>query len=150
MRVDASASNPFPSLRSVSPARANGEDFASLLTQRSVAASDTASDPAASSRPDFTSMTRQELFDWMNGELRSGDMTFDESSVFLGMTMKISAATGEPVDMATDTARIDFTEKARQGLEYHLSRFDDAEAARLQEALDTMQRHQSPDSRRQG
>lgn len=150
MKVDASASYPFPSPRSLASARANDDDFASLLTERSVATNDTASNPAGSSRPDFTSMTRQELFDWMNAELRSGDMTFDESSVFLGMTMKISAATGEPVDMATDNERIDFPEKARQGLEYYLSRFDDAEAARLQEALDTMQRHQSPDMRSQG
>ncbi|MDZ7872572.1 MAG: hypothetical protein U5N27_05015 [Rhizobium sp.] len=83
-------------------------------------------------------MTRQDLFDWMNGELRSGDMSFDESSPFLGMTLKISAATGEPVDMATDMSRIDFAEKARQGIEFYQSHFDYASADALQAALDRM------------
>lgn len=32
----------------------------------------------------ITDMTRQELFDWMNGEVRSGKMSLDDSSVFLG------------------------------------------------------------------
>jgi len=62
-------------------------------------------------------MTRKEMFDWMNDQIRSGKMSLDESSPFLGMTMKISVATGQPVDMATDTTRINFVEKARLGIE---------------------------------
>lgn len=83
-------------------------------------------------------MTRQELFDWMNGQLREGEMSFDESSAFLGMTLKISAVTGEQVELATDISRIDFTEKARQGIEFYQSHFDDASVDRLQDALDKM------------
>lgn len=68
-------------------------------------------------KADFTNMTRKEMFDWMNDQIRSGKMSLDESSPFLGMTMKISVATGKPVDMSTDTARINFVEKARLGIE---------------------------------
>ncbi|WP_198600158.1 hypothetical protein, partial [Escherichia coli] len=80
-------------------------------------------------------MTRQELAYWTNEQIRNGSMTLDESSPFMGMTMKISAATGQTVDMASDTSRMDFTEKARQGIEFALSRSDSALANRLQDAL---------------
>lgn len=147
MKVDTGASYLFASQRNHAPARANTQDFAAMLSQRTADTYDAASSPAGSNRPDFTDMTRQELFDWMNGQIRSGDMTLDESSAFLGMTVKISAATGQPVEMATDTTRIDFTEKARQGIEFFLSRFDYAAAEKLQDALDTMQRSQGVDIR---
>ncbi len=91
---------------------------------------------------DFTSMTRQEMFDWMNHQIRSGKMSLDESSPFLGMTMKISVATGQPVDMATDTTRINFMEKARLGIEGALT-FDDQDSAeRLRAAIDIMVKQQ--------
>jgi hypothetical protein len=91
---------------------------------------------------DFTSMTRLEIFDWMNNQIRSGKMSFDESSPFLGMTMKISAATGQPVDMATDTTRINFVEKARLGIEGARSNNDPDLAQRLQAAIEVMRKHQ--------
>ena len=91
---------------------------------------------------DFTSMTRKEMFDWMNDQIRSGKMSLDESSPFLGMTMKISVATGQPVDMATDTTRIDFVEKARLGIEGARSNNDPDLAKRLQAAIEVMHRQQ--------
>lgn len=138
MKVDTAASTLFSGSRNLSGARAETQEFEAMLSARTVDTRE-ATDGSAEGEPlDFTSMTRQELFDWMNGELRSGDMSFDESSPFLGMSMKISAATGEPVDMATDTSRIDFTEKARQGIDFYQSHFDDASADALQAALDRM------------
>ena len=89
---------------------------------------------------DFTSMTRQDLFDWMNGQIRSGNMSLDESTAFLGMTMKVDVATDQPVDMATDNTRINFVEKARAGIEGALSRNDPDLAKRLQLAVATMQK----------
>lgn len=140
MKVDAGLSYLFASQRRHASARDNTQDFGSMLSRRAVEEHGAARNPAGTDRPDFTSMTRQDLFDWMNGQIRGGDMTFDESSAFLGMTVKISAATGQPVEMATDTTRIDFTEKARQGIAFFLSRFDHASAERLRDAFDTMQR----------
>lgn len=96
-----------------------------------------------SARPaDFTSMTRQEMSDWMNEQIRTGKMSLDESAPFMGMTMKISVETGQPVDMATDTTRINFIEKARLGIEGARSLNDQKLAERLQMAMDRMHRSQ--------
>lgn len=84
---------------------------------------------------DFTSMTRQEMTDWMNEQIRTGKMSLDESAPFMGMTMKISVETGQPVDMATDTTRINFIEKARLGIEGARSLDDQKLAERLQRAI---------------
>ena len=85
-------------------------------------------------------MTRQEMFDWMNRQIRNGNISLDESSSFMGMTMKVSVATGLPVDMATDHESIDFMEKALQGIAGALSRHDQELAERLQSAMALMQR----------
>lgn len=94
------------------------------------------------SKTDFTSMTRQQMFDWMNSQIRSGAMSLDDSTPFLGMTLKIDAATGQPVDMASDTTPVNFVDRATQGIAGALSRGDRDEAARLQAAIAMMQRYQ--------
>jgi len=107
------------------------------------ASAEAAGAPSAGvSRLDFTSMTRQQLFDWMNSQLRSGAMSFEESTPFLGMMLKVDAATGRPVDMASDPAPVDFMQRARDGVAGALSFGDLAGTARLQAALATMQRLQ--------
>jgi hypothetical protein len=138
MKVDTGVSTQFSVPRNLSGTRTETPEFEAMLSARSADTREAADGSEDSEPLDFTSMTRQDLFDWMNDELRSGEMSFDESSPFLGMTMKISAATGEPVDMATDTAQIDFTEKARQGIEFYQSHFDYAAADALRAALDRM------------
>lgn len=107
----------------------------------SALAAATAQTPSA--RPvDFTSMTRQEMTDWMNEQIRTGKMSLDESAPFMGMTMKISVETGQPVDMATDTTRINFIEMARLGIEGARSLNDQKLAERLRMAIDKMHRSQ--------
>lgn len=101
-----------------------------------------ATDTESSQSIDFTNATRQELFDWMNGELRAGRMTLDESTSFLGMTVRIDVATGQPVDMATDTDRFNFIERLENGIDGALWRHDRDAAARLQTALKTALRYQ--------
>ena len=93
-------------------------------------------------KADFTNMTRKEMFDWMNDQIRSGKMSLDESSPFLEMTMKISVATGQPVDMVRDTTRINFVEKARLGIEGARSNNDPDLAKRLQAAIEVMRKQQ--------
>lgn len=89
---------------------------------------------------DFTHMTRQQLFDWMNTQIKSGKMTLDQSTPFLGMTMKVSVATGQPADMSTDTTVYNFIDRAQQGLEGARSRHDDSTAKALEQAIAIMQR----------
>lgn len=138
MKVDTAASHLFSGTRNVASKGAGTQEFEAMLSAKTADTQAPTDDSADAEPLDFTSMTRQDLFDWMNEQLRSGKMSFEESSPFLGMTMKISAATGEPVDMATDTSRIDFTDKARQGIEFYEAHFDYASADALQAALDRM------------
>lgn len=113
----------------------------------SAAAASPAGDPAGEAGAgvetvDFSHMTRQQLFDWMNAQIKSGRMTLDQSTSFLGMTMKVSASTGQPVDMRTDTTIYDFADRARQGLEGARWRHDDREAGLLEQAIAIMRRNQ--------
>ena len=114
---------------------ANPAPFSSALTAATA-------ETSTVKQADFTSMTRKEMFDWMNDQIRSGKMSLDESSPFLGMTMKISVATGQPVDIATDTTRINFVEKARLGIEGARSNNDPDLAKRLQAAIEVMLKQQ--------
>lgn len=96
--------------------------------------------PAAASDIDFKNTTRQEVFDWMNGEIRAGRMTVDESTPFLGMTLKMSATTFQPVDMATDEEHINFVHKAQLGIEWADAHGQRDQAAYLRHAVEIMQR----------
>ncbi len=87
-------------------------------------------------------MTRQQLSDWMNDQIRSANMTLDESTPFMLMTMKISVDTFESVDMATDTMPINFFQKARDGIEGAKSHHDEAGLKMLESALRIMQQRQ--------
>jgi hypothetical protein len=135
MKINTEATPFYTSQRAQKPAAAstNSASFSSALAAATAKTSTV-------KQADFTSMTRQEMFDWMNSQIRSGKMSLDESSPFLGMTMKVSVATGQPVDMATDTTRINFIEKARLGIEGALSRNDPDLAKRLQIAIEAMHR----------
>ncbi|MBX9455489.1 MAG: hypothetical protein KL863_05480 [Rhizobium sp.] len=135
MRVDAGTSVRFPVERNDGSAGTTSSGFSALLASEATRSNAEASP----TEPDFSAMTRQDLFDWMNGEIRNGSMSLEESSVFLGMTVKISASNGLPVDMATDATRMDFALKAREGIAYCLSHYDPEGAERLQWALETMQ-----------
>jgi hypothetical protein len=137
MKINTEANHLYTSQRvqKLTAASTNSASFSSALTAATV-------ETATAKQADFTSMTRQEMFDWMNDQIRSRKMSLNESSAFLGMTMKISVATGQPVDMAADPTRINFIEKARLGMEGALSRNDPDLAKRLQVAIDVMRRKQ--------
>lgn len=137
MKINTVTNHPYPPQRTQTSAAAgtNPASFASALSA-------TTAESSTAKQADFTSMTRKEMFNWMNDQIRSGKMSFDESSPFLGMTMKISVATGQPVDMATDTTRINFVEKAHLGIEGARSNNDPDLAKKLQAAIDIMRKHQ--------
>ncbi|MDO8828121.1 hypothetical protein [Methylophaga sp.] len=117
--------------------------FADIMHAQTEQAKQTGSiEPKDSNQTDFTNMTRQEMFDWMNNQIRSGQMTLDESSPLLLMTMKISVETGQSVDMATDSTRINFMESARSGIDGALSLNNQELADRLQTVLEIMQKNQ--------
>lgn len=134
MKIDTESAHLCASQR----AQTSAEENAGAVSFSSALAA-AAAETSTVKQPDFSGMTRQEMFDWMNDQIRSGKMSLEESAPFLGMTVKISVATGQPVDMATDTTRIDFVEKARQGIEEAISRNDRDLAGRLRMAMEIMQ-----------
>lgn len=128
-----------------SAARADGAaSFAATLAEKTQGATGTTAAAGAADvkQADFTNMTRQEMRDWMNNEIRSGRMTFDESSPFMLMTMKMPVGGGFEIPAAGDHERINFTERARLGVEGALSRNDPDAAKRLQSAIDIMLKNQ--------
>ncbi|VVD77386.1 hypothetical protein PIN31009_00950 [Pandoraea iniqua] len=131
-----------------SPAAAKRTDasFAAALaatTQSPTHISSAPSQKTAESKPtDFTSMTRQQMRDWVNTQIQSGQMSLDDSSPLMAMTMKISVDTGIEVPAGSDTEQIDFTNRARQGIAAALSRNEPENAKRLQVALDLLLKHQ--------
>ena len=86
-------------------------------------------------------MTRQELRDWINDQIRSGAMSFDESSAFLGLTLN-GVRVGEMPPAGEDGVRFDYMQIMRAGIEGARSRHDPAEVKRLEAALQTMLRKQ--------
>lgn len=93
---------------------------------------------------DFTSMTRQEMRDWVNAQIRSGEMSLDDSRPFVAMTMKIpvNGGSGGELPAQSDGTRHDFAQKAREGIQGALSRNDEATLKMLELAMSIMQRQQ--------
>lgn len=134
MRID-SANRFTPTPRPAPAPTITGGGFAAMIADQAPRAADSAATPTRSA-PDFTHMSRSDLFNWMNGEIRGGAMTLDESSAFLGMTIHI------PVDGeaggALDTQPVDFVALAQGGVEGARARHDDAARIRLESALAIM------------
>ena len=86
----------------------------------------------------FSKLTRSDLRDWVNTEIKLGYMTVEEGLPLMAMTMKISAETGQPVDIESDKQRYDFIGIAKAGLAEALERGDDKTAEKLRSALDFM------------
>lgn len=137
MKIDAVTNHQFISQRTKTTGHTTGQtdgsaSFAAILsTQTPQAAPADSSTPKGVNQVDFTNMTRQEMHDWMNGQIRNGNMSLEDAGPFLGMMVSGS-------DMATDTTRINFFEKARQGIELALSHNDQVMAERLRMAIETM------------
>jgi hypothetical protein len=143
MKIDAGTSYLQASQRAQSPATARNDQtsFADVLATATAG-------PSGSGAPgvkpvDFTNMTRQQMRDWSNDQIRSGKMSLDESRPFMAMTMKIpvNGGSGE-VPAASDGERFDFTQKVRAGIEGAVSRNDDVTRQMLQSAMAIMQRYQ--------
>lgn len=120
----------------------NGDAF-SLTVDGPAATAPVATAPVDGSampvpQPDFANATRQEVMDWMNAELTSGRMTFEESIPFVSMTVKFDPEARETVDPATDTERVNFIDMAKGAIEGARYFGDEAAAQRYMQALEIM------------
>ena len=142
MRIDAGSNYLYTSQRAQTnhSVTTGAASFAATLT---AANANTEPSGAGGDIPtDFTQMTRQNMRDWLNAQIRSGKMSFDDSTPFVGMTMKVSVQGFQPVDSATDMTPINFIDKARAGIAGALSRNDREGAKQLQAALASMLKFQ--------
>ncbi|MFG1496710.1 hypothetical protein ABMA57_08755 [Saccharospirillum sp. HFRX-1] len=143
MRVDAGMSYQYMNQR---PQVANNDS----KTQASFA--DTLStiksngpDDNSTNEVDFTSMTKKELFDWMNVELKAGRMSVEESEPFMLMAMDARITeTGELVIESTpdDITKVNFVEKINDAIEGAKSRNDENNLNFLNLAKEVMDRYQ--------
>lgn len=116
----------------------------SQTSQASVAASSAKVDTVGAKQVDFSNMTRQEMRDWVNGQISSGEMSLDDSRSFMAMTMKIPVAgvTNVELPVADDSESIDFTQRVNDGIEGALSRNDQTTLKMLESAMQIMKRNQ--------
>lgn len=92
MRIEAGVNSLYGSQRSQAAVdrSANSTSFSAVLSASQAGASQASS----TKQVDFTSMSRQELRDWTNSQIRSGEMSLDDSRPFMAMSMKIPVSGG--------------------------------------------------------
>lgn len=95
---------------------------------------------ATASKPDFTHMTHKGLFDWMNAKLRSGEMSFDESTTYVSMSVSNIAGSNE---LTIDNEKqVDFMQRTEDGMAWAQKLGNADLYKRLSTALKTMQDYQ--------
>ncbi|NSY18635.1 hypothetical protein [Neorhizobium sp. AL 9.2.2] len=148
MKIDTSTSRLYAS-QSSQLSNASDDASASFSAALSTAtAGASSSDEQDAEQTDFTSMTRQEMHEWSNEQIRSGNMSLDEGLPFMAMTMKIPVGGGTAGELqaSDDGERVDFTEKVRAGIEGAMSRHDEVTRGMLEKAMETMQQYQDETS----
>ena len=120
--------------------KSSGSTTASSSTAEAASTSaSTSSLGSSTSTVDFTHMTRQQLSDWVSGQVKSGQMSVKDSIPFFSLTFKFDQATGQQVDMSTDTTTYNFLNVAQNAVAGAQSMHNDVAAAALQNALTIMQ-----------
>lgn len=154
MKVENGVSHFFESARtspqagkSANPSNA----FAAILGEKlQAAAGNTASaSPVAThdaKQYDFTHMSRNELLETVNGLIRSGDLTLDETSPLLGMMgssplLKVNYD-GKPLE--NGDAPTNVFARIQEGIEGARSRNETASVARLERAAEALMKFQEP------
>ncbi len=146
MKIDISTSRLYAS-QSTQTSAASDDTSASFSAALNTADAST-SDAEDAEQTDFASMTRQEMQEWSNEQIRSGNMSLDEGLPFMAMTMKIpvDGGTAGELQASDDGERVDFTEKVRAGIEGAISRNDEDTLTMLEKAMETMQQYRAETS----
>jgi len=97
------------------------------------------------SKVDFTNMTKKDLFNWMNEEVRAGRITVEESSTFL--TMTITAKPDEHgvykvQNKPDDKVNFNFYKLVNDSIEYAKSQNDEYALEHLRMTKGVMERYQ--------
>lgn len=143
MRIDAASSHLYANQRAQSSVANRNAAEAFSATPITATTSETKTDTADIKQTNFTSMTRQEMLDWVNDKIRSGKMSLNDSQPFMAMTMKIPV-NGVSNELLTtnDGERIDFTRKVQAGIEGALLRNDEVTLKMLESTMAIMRQYQ--------
>ncbi|MGE8546736.1 MAG: hypothetical protein ACN6OC_04760 [Alcaligenes sp.] len=88
---------------------------------------------------DFTKMSNIEMFNWMNNQIKNGEISLDKSFPFLAMTIRIPVS-GNVTELTHE--KINFIEKIRDGIAGARSRNDENTLKMLEKAMAVIQRFQ--------
>lgn len=95
---------------------------------------------------DFTNMSRNQLKSWINDQIKSGNMSLDQSTPFVGMTMHLSVegvAEGKLFDPEADVP-VNFIQQAQDGIKNAIASHDKFHDLKMLEyALATMEKSQN-------
>jgi hypothetical protein len=144
MRIDSNASYALAMRNPANNAAIKSDDATSNVDQTgSTGTSATGSSRSGTTQADFSHMTRKGLADWMNSKIKSGEMSLDDSSAFLGMTMKVpvGAGRGDPIGF-DDQEPVNFMQTAQDGIAWARHNNDTASVKRLEAALNAMRQEQ--------
>lgn len=152
MKVESGATTLFNSQRTQANAGKSADQssaFAAIMAEKlqavaGNAASDKTSESDESKKYDFTHISRNELFETVNGLIRSGDLTLDDTGSLLGMMgtsplLKVDYD-GLPIE-GGDTPMNVFT-RIQEGIEGALSRNETGSVEGLQRAAAALARFQ--------
>jgi hypothetical protein len=137
MRIDVRTGNSIPGQGVQMPTNTGSTPFSDVLAMARNKAG-----VSGAKQLDFTGMTRQEMRDWVNDQIRSGKMSLKDSSPFMAMTLKIPVGGTTEIPAAGDHERINFMERARSGIEGALWNHDLETATRLRATMAIMLKKQ--------
>lgn len=94
---------------------------------------------------DFTNMTAENLMDWVNGQIKSGEMSLDGTEAFVAMTIRMPLDGSAPGPMANEP--VNFMEGAQKYIEYSAWKGDEEAVNLWRGTLKRMQEAQGQVSR---
>ncbi|MCP1243908.1 hypothetical protein GOB86_14960 [Acetobacter lambici] len=127
-------------VNSVSPPSYIQKNLASQKTESSQATSNKTAFSSNSIAVDFTNMSRQELRDWSNEQIKSGKMTLDDASPFMFMSLDIPVSGDYNLNL---NKKVDFFSIVKNGLEGAKSNHDFESLGLLEKALHIMKNNQT-------
>lgn len=106
----------------------------------------TTTSDSSSSSVDFTNMSRNQLKSWINDQIKSGNMSLDQSTPFVSMTMHLSVegvAEGKLFDPEADVP-VNFIQQTQDGIKNAIASHDKFHDLKMLEyALATMEKYQN-------
>lgn len=120
--------------KKISENRQISKNFSDTLTATTASKKNT-----GTAQIDFTKMSNIEMFNWMNNQVRNGEMSLDESFPFMAMTIRIPVS-GNVTELTHE--KINFIEKIRDGIAGARSRNDENTLKMLEKAMAVIQRFQ--------